>query len=72
MIQFKVKGNEGFDTFLEIVKEKKDGYEVLITCVYEDYKKEMKEFINKRLFDTCLRTGYLQKVDEFTEAMVAM
>lgn len=72
MIQFRVKGNEGFETFLEIVKEKTDGYEVLITCVYDDYKKEMKEFINKRLFDTCIRTGYLQQVDEFSEAMLAM
>ncbi len=66
MIQYKVKGSKGFDTFLEVKKEKKDGYDVVITCVYDDYKKEMKEFINKRLFETCLRTGYLQKIDEFS------
>jgi hypothetical protein len=63
MSQYKVKGNEGFDTFLEIVKEKSDGYDVRITCVYEDYKKETEEFINKRLFETCIRTGYLQRTD---------
>jgi hypothetical protein len=72
MSQYKVKGNEGFDTFLEIVKEKDDGYDVRITCVYEDYKKETKEFINKRLFETCIRTGYLQKTDQLADVVAGM
>jgi hypothetical protein len=63
MIQYKVKSSEGVNSFLEITKERTDGFEVVITCIYEDYKKELKEFINKQLFDTCLRTGYLTPMD---------
>jgi hypothetical protein len=70
MIQYKVKGNEGFDTFLEIVKERRGGFDVIITCVYEDYKKEMKEYVNKDLFEMCIRTGYLQKIDRFADIAV--
>ncbi len=63
MIQYKIKSSEGVNSFMEILKEQHDGYEVIITCIYEDYKKEMKEFLNKQLFDTCLRTGYLTPID---------
>ncbi|MEW5817328.1 MAG: hypothetical protein AB1798_18270 [Spirochaetota bacterium] len=62
MIQYKVKGNEGIDTYVEVVKENQDGYDVVITCVCEDYKKEIKEYISRQLFDTCLRTGYLREI----------
>lgn len=64
MIQYKVKSSEGVHSFLEIVKQKKEGFDVRITCVYEDYKKEMDEFIDKELFETCIRTGYLTPIDE--------
>ena len=63
MIQYKIKSSEGVNSFMEILKEQNDGYEVMITCIYEDYKKELKEFLNKQLFDTCLRTGYLTPMD---------
>ena len=63
MIQYRVKSSEGVQSFLEVTREKSDGYDVRITCIYEDYKKEMNEFINKQLFETCLRTGYLRPVE---------
>lgn len=63
MIQYRVKSSEGIQSFLEVTKEKGDGFDVRITCIYEDYKKEMNEFINKQLFETCLRTGYLTPVE---------
>ena len=57
MIQYKVKSSEGIDSYMEIVKENSNGYDVVITCVYEDYKKELREFLGKQLFQTCLRTN---------------
>jgi hypothetical protein len=64
MIQYKVKSSDGVNSFLEILKQKKGGFDVRITCVYEDYKKEMNEFIDRELFETCIRTGYLTPIDE--------
>jgi hypothetical protein len=63
MIQYRVKSSEGIQSFLEVTKEQSDGFNVRITCIYEDYKKEMNEFINRQLFETCLRTGYLTPVE---------
>lgn len=71
MIQYKVKSSEGVQSFLEITKERNDGYDVLITCVYEDYKKEMREFINSHLFDICVRTGYLTPVEEQVHSLAS-
>ena len=62
MIQYRVKSSKGMNTFMEIVKQRKDGYDVRITCVYEDYKKEIEEYLSKELFRTCLRTGYLTPI----------
>ncbi|TFG59355.1 MAG: hypothetical protein E4H36_13960 [Spirochaetales bacterium] len=64
MIQYRVKSSEGIQAFLEIVREHPDGYDVIITNIYEDYKKETREFLTRQLFETCLRTGYLIKIDE--------
>lgn len=71
MIQYKVKSSEGIQSFLEITKEKNDGFDVRITCVYEDYKKEMREFINRQLFETCLRTGYLTPVENTAHTLAS-
>ena len=71
MIQYKVKSSEGVQSFLEIQKERTDGYDVLITCVYEDYQKEMTEFINRHLFDICVRTGYLTPVEEPVQTLAS-
>ncbi|RKX79350.1 MAG: hypothetical protein DRP87_03535 [Spirochaetes bacterium] len=63
-MKFKVKGNCGFSKYLEILEETEKGYRILISTVYEDYKKDVKEFMSKELFSTCLRTGYLSRVKE--------
>lgn len=71
MIQYKVKGNETVETYLEIVKEKTEGFDVLITCVCEDYKKEMTEYMSKDLFNTCLRTGYITEIAAEKESLIS-
>lgn len=64
MIQYRVKSSEGVQKFVEITREYPDGYDMIVTDIHEDYKKEHKEFINRHLFETCLRTGYLIKIEE--------
>jgi hypothetical protein len=71
MIQYKVKSSDGIHSYLEVVKENSEGYDVVITCVYEDYKKEMHEFLTKQLFQTCIRTGYLTPLDETAQVLAS-
>ncbi len=71
MIQYIVKGNSPVKTYLEIVSETNDGYDVRITSEYEDYSKTMDEYMSKELFESCLRTGYLIKIDVATALLSA-
>lgn len=71
MIQYRVKSSKGMNTFMEIVKQRKHGYDVRITCVYEDYKKEIEEYLSKELFQTCLRTGYLTPIASDTGELIS-
>ncbi len=71
MIQYKVKEGSGVDTYLEIVKEYEDGFDVLIISVCDNYKKETTEYMSRKLLETCLRTGYLQKLDDLSAALIS-
>lgn len=71
MIYYKVKGTGTVKTYLEILSEQDAGYDVRITSEYEDYSKTMDEFMSRELFDTCLRTGYLTKIDAATSLLSA-
>ena len=62
MKHFQVQGKSNHQTFIKVVKEKKDELEVLITRKYESFSKETKECISRNLFDMCLRTGYLKEI----------
>jgi hypothetical protein len=56
---YTVRGNSAEKKYLEVVKELKDGYEVKITAINENYTTHTKDFLSKTLFNTCLRTGYI-------------
>ena len=71
MIQYVVKGTGRIKTYLEIVRETDSGYDVRITSEYEDCSKTMDEYMSKELFDSCLRTGYLTRVDVATALLSA-
>ena len=62
MKHYKVKGSGSVDTYLQIMREREDGFEVIITSVCENYSKTIRDFIDRPLFDACLRTGYLTTV----------
>ena len=48
-----------------------EGYDVRITSEYEDYNKSIEEFMSRELFDSCLRTGYITKIDVATALLSA-
>lgn len=62
MQEYIIKGSTAERQMMKIIKEKKDGYDVLITRSREDWKTESREFISRQLFDICLRTNYLQEI----------
>ena len=55
----KAKGKMSYSS---IISEKKTGYVIRICRDIEGYVKESEDYIEKDLFDLCLRTGYIQEV----------
>ncbi|HUX51598.1 MAG TPA: hypothetical protein VMW73_12430 [Spirochaetia bacterium] len=66
---FRVKSVDGMQTFMRILKESHDGYQILITSSSEGRDRTSEEFISRDLVESCLRTGYLTEVDAVTSHM---
>lgn len=49
--------------YMVILNEKEDGYIVRIIRDRDGYNEVKTDFISKTLFDSCLRTGYIAKVE---------
>ena len=49
--------------YLTIVRETEDGYAVRIVRDKDGYNEVTNDFISKSLFETCIRTGYLTKIE---------
>ena len=56
-----IQGGGARKETLSILKEKKGGFDVLITRYRDDWKQEKKEYLPRELFETCIRTRYLQE-----------
>ncbi|MBR0032228.1 MAG: hypothetical protein IJP61_08080 [Treponema sp.] len=54
--------------YMTVVREMDDGYVVKIVRDRDGYDDVTTDYISKALFDTCLRTGYITKVQEPVEA----
>jgi hypothetical protein len=58
--------------YMTIVKEMEDGMIVRIVRDRDGYEDVTTDFISRDLFDSCIRTGYLSKVESyFAEAVTA-
>ncbi len=64
MVQYRVKGEAQFTTYVEIVEELGDSYRVLMKRVTESSVRERSEMMSKHLFELCLRTGFLTEVSK--------
>ena len=53
--------------YMTVVREMDDGYVVRIVRDEDGYNDVTTDYISKSLFDSCLRTGYITKID--SEAM---
>lgn len=50
--------------YMTIVKEVEEGYVVRIVRDRDGYDDVTTDYISKTLFDSCIRTGYLTKIEE--------
>ncbi|MDC7225818.1 MAG: hypothetical protein PQJ61_03520 [Spirochaetales bacterium] len=71
MVQYRIKSSKEINNYLNILGERNDGFDVLIINEHDEYRREVKDFLSKELFETCLRTGYLIKLDADQSLMTA-
>lgn len=57
--------------YMVILRETEDGYVVRIVRDKDGYEEVTTDFISHSLFESCLRTGYLTKIDEESPKLVA-
>lgn len=56
--------------YMSIVKEMEDGFVVRIVRDKDGYEDVTTDFISKSLFESCIRTGYLTKVQSVQKMAV--
>lgn len=66
MATYTLKSLNGASDYLNVVREMDDGYVVRIVRDKDGYEDVTTDFISKALFDSCVRTGYIQKVQDIT------
>lgn len=59
-----VKSSGKTADYMTIEREMEDGYVVNIVRDMDGYEDVKTDFISKSLFESCLRTGYITKVEE--------
>ncbi|HBB13418.1 MAG: hypothetical protein II103_01475 [Treponema sp.] len=57
--------------YMTIVRELDDGYVVRIVRDKDGYSDVTTDYISKTLFESCVRTGYLSKVDTAEDRLAA-
>lgn len=59
---YAVKGSGKTKTYIKITRERIDGYEIRITSEGENFRTDTEDFLPKSLFESCVRTGYLEDI----------
>jgi hypothetical protein len=62
MKQFAIKSEGPDPSLLELIKETEGGFYVRIIHRHEDWEDVKEDFLSRDLFDTCVRTGYIQEL----------
>ncbi|MBQ1832192.1 MAG: hypothetical protein II563_02620 [Treponema sp.] len=54
---------------MTVIKEVEDGYVVRITRDKDGYTDVTTSYIHRALFESCLRTGYIVKIDDASDKL---
>lgn len=57
-----IKSTQGQTSYCSIISETEDGYVIKICRDVDGYQKTSEDFIEKGLFELCIRTGYISEV----------
>ena len=60
---YKLKSSNPTD-YMTLIREMEDGFEVKIVRDRGGYEEETTDFLSKSLFESCLRTGYIEKISK--------
>jgi hypothetical protein len=64
MKRYYIKSEPGGIEYLDIVNENSDGYIVRVTRIKNGYKKVIEELLSRRLFNICLKTGFIYQTEK--------
>jgi len=62
MKKYCIKSHSGRSEYMDILKETKAGYKIRLTRICNGDKKIQEDFIDRELFDICIKTGYLSEL----------
>jgi hypothetical protein len=62
MKRYCIKCRTGRIEYIDILKEKKDGFFIRLTRLSDGNEKIIEEFLPRHLFDICLKTGYIYEI----------
>ena len=62
MKRYYIKSRPDKAEFIEIISETDEGYNIRLTKIRDGDQKIREDFINRHLFDICLKTGYLSEL----------
>lgn len=68
---YSLKNHTNSTDYMEIMREMEDGFIVKIVRDKDGYKDVTTDFISATLFDSCVRTGYITKIESPDLAHVA-
>ena len=68
---YTLKSINNSNDYMTIVRELDDGYVVRIVRDKDGYSDVTTDYISKTLFESCVRTGYLSKVDTAEDRLAA-
>lgn len=61
---YSLKSHTNSKDYMEIMREMDDGFIVKIVRDKDGYKDITTDFISATLFESCIRTGYITKIEE--------
>lgn len=63
MQSYLLKSHSQSNDYMTILEEVDEGYIVRIVRDKDGYEEVITDFISKMLFDSCVRTGYITKIE---------
>ena len=62
MKRYCIKSHAGRTEYMDILTETDEGYKIRLTRVCDGDERTREDFIDRHLFDICVKTGYLSEL----------